>query len=92
MLAAAILALAAGTGEAATALPPDLAAYAATAATWLLEGESLPPDYRVQLMRMPPAHRLQAIVFLRRAGLLRADPWTLEDILKPAADPHGDRE
>ena len=35
-------------------------------------------------MGMEPSVRLQALVFLRRAGLLTADPWPLEDILKPA--------
>lgn len=84
MLATALFALAAGAVEAAASLPPEISAYAEEASGWLLDGESLPPDYRVRLMRMPPATRLQAIVFLRRAGLLRDDAWTLEDILKPA--------
>ncbi|MFD2813511.1 hypothetical protein ACFSYD_01195 [Paracoccus aerius] len=33
---------------------------------------------------MPPEARLQALVFLRRAGLLTADAWPLADILNPA--------
>ncbi|MCF3972681.1 hypothetical protein [Paracoccus salsus] len=86
MLTPALFALAAGVGEAVTPLPADIAAYAEEATGWLLEGETLPRDYRIRLLRMQPSARLQAIVFLRRIGLLTADPWTLEDILKPAAD------
>lgn len=65
-------------------LPPDVAVYAEEASGWLLEGRELPPDYRVRLLQMPPAQRLQAIVFLRRAGLLTDKAWPLEDLLRPA--------
>lgn len=88
MLIAAIIAL--GTSAAPADLPllPDAAAFAEEATGWLLEGRNLPPDYRLRLMRMPPEARLQALVFLRRAGLLTADAWTLDDILRPL--PPGD--
>ncbi|TBN48995.1 hypothetical protein EYF88_12860 [Paracoccus sediminis] len=72
-------------------LLPEAAALAADATGWLLEGKSLPPDYRVRLMAMPPEARLQALIFLRRSGLLTSDAWALPDILDPApaaaADP-----
>lgn len=87
MLGPALLVLAGGAvdmADLAVPWPPAIADYAEEASGWLLDGESLPPDYRIRLMQMPPAARLQAIVFLRRAGLLTADPWTLDDILKPA--------
>ena len=73
-----------GSAPADPALLPDAAALADEATGWLLDGESLPPDYRARLMRMPPEARLQALVFLRRAGLLTSDPWALSDILDPA--------
>ncbi|MCZ0960241.1 hypothetical protein [Paracoccus benzoatiresistens] len=81
----------AGTAAADPALLPDAAALADDATGWLLEGESLPPDYRARLMRMPPEARLQALVFLRRAGLLTADSWALSDILAPAPTRAGDK-
>ncbi|MFC3168170.1 MULTISPECIES: hypothetical protein [Paracoccus] len=80
----------AGTAAADPALLPDAAALAEDATAWLLEGEPLPPDYRIRLMRMPPEARLQALVFLRRAGLLTADAWALSDVLDPAAADAGD--
>ena len=73
-----------GSAPAGPALLPDAAALADEATGWLLEGEPLPVDYRARLMAMPPEARLQALVFLRRAGLLTSDPWPLSDILGPA--------
>ena len=74
-----------GSAPAEGALLPDAALLADEATAWLLEGEPLPADYRTRLMAMPPEARLQALVFLRRAGLLTADAWSLSDILNPAA-------
>ena len=65
-------------------LLPDAAAYAEMASDWLLDGRSLPADYRVKLLQMSPEARLQTLIFLRRAGLLQADAWSLQDILRPA--------
>ena len=79
-----------GAAAADPALLPDAAALADEATAWLLEGEALPPDYRARLMRMPPEARLQALVFLRRAGLLTADAWSLSDILAPVPTQAGD--
>lgn len=73
-------------------LPPEVASLAEEASGWLLEGRALPPDYRVRLMRLTPAERLQAIIFLRRAGLLSDAPWPLEDILRPADPSEGKPE
>lgn len=65
-------------------LLPDAADYAGTASGWLLDGRALPPDYRVTLLEMSPEARLQTLIFLRRVGLLQADGWALQDILRPA--------
>ena len=75
----------AGAAAAEGPLLPDAAALADEATGWLLEGEPLPVDYRARLMAMPPEARLQALVFLRRAGLLTAGPWPLSDILDPSS-------
>lgn len=73
-----------GAAAADPVLLPDAAALAEDATGWLLDGRALPRDYRVRLMRMPPEARLQALVFLRRAGLLTSGAWALSDILDPA--------
>lgn len=78
-----------GSAPADPALLPDAAVLADEATGWLLEGESLPADYRARLMAMSPEARLQALVFLRRAGLLTSEPWTLSDILDPAPAQEG---
>ncbi|MBC9246770.1 hypothetical protein H4P12_08600 [Paracoccus sp. 11-3] len=65
-------------------LLPDAAAYSEMATEWLLDGRTLPPDYRIRLLEMSPEARMQTLIFLRRAGLLRADAWSLQDIMRPA--------
>lgn len=65
-------------------LSPDMMLFAQEASGWVLEGQSLPPDYRQKLHAMAPADRLQAIIFLRRSGLLNDDVWPLEDVLRDA--------
>lgn len=85
MIGAMILTMALADAAAAeTPLLPDAAALAEEATAWLLAGEPLPPDYRARLMRMPPEARLQALIFLRRAGLLTAGAWPLADVLGAA--------
>lgn len=84
MLVPALFVLAAAAGGAEATVPARLSAFTEEASAWLLEGEELPPDYRLRLLMMPPADRLQAIVFLRRAGLLTEGAWSLSDLLKPA--------
>lgn len=90
MLIAAIIALGTSAVPAEMPMLPEAAAFASEAAGWLLEGRNLPPDYRLRLMRMPPEARLQALVFLRRSGLLTADAWPLDDILRPLPPEDGD--
>lgn len=65
-------------------LPPEVAGFAQEASGWLLEGRDLPRDYRLRLLQMSPADRLQALIFLRRAGLLTGQSWPLADILRPS--------
>ncbi len=85
MIGAALLTIAmANAAGADMPLLPDAAVYADDATQRLLAGEALPPDYRLHLMAMSPDARLQALIFLRRAGLLTADAWPLTDILAPA--------
>ncbi|WP_295044332.1 hypothetical protein [uncultured Paracoccus sp.] len=78
-----------GSAPADATLLPEAAALADEATGWLLDGDSLPPDYRARLMAMPPEARLQALVFLRRAGLLTTEPWALSDILDPSPQKTG---
>lgn len=66
-------------------LAEDFDAFRRTASDWLLSGQGLPRDYRVQLMQMDSADRLRAIAYLRRLGLLTERPWSLDDLLRPAA-------
>lgn len=66
-------------------LPPAVAEIARRADQAILNGDGLPEDYRLQLLGLPPEERLLAIIYLRRSGLLRDAPWSLDDILRPAA-------
>lgn len=63
----------------------DLDRFRQTASDWLLSGQGLPRDYRVTLMQMDSADRLRAIAYLRRLGLMTERPWSLDDLLRPAA-------
>ena len=87
MLGALVIALGvSGAAPADMPLLPEAAQLAEEATGWLLDGKTLPPDYRPRLLSMPPEARLQALIFLRRAGLLTAEAWPLTDILNPAED------
>lgn len=66
------------------ALPPAVAEIARKADQAILNGDGLPADYRLQLLGLPPDERLMAIIYLRRSGLLRDAPWSLDEILRPA--------
>ena len=57
---------------------------------WVLQGKALPPDYRLRLLQMEPADRIQAIIFLRRAGLLEGSAWTVQDMLRRDAGASGE--
>lgn len=83
----ATLVMAAGLSQSDVAAPETpLGLFIAEAQTWLLHARPLPPDTRLRLLRMRPEDRLQAIVFLRRAGLLTGAVWPVEDLLRPAID------
>lgn len=84
MIGAAILAiLTVLGGEPAMAEAGLLASFRRDADEWLLTGKSLPPDYRLRLMQMEPADRMQALAYLRRLGLLTGATWPVVDLLKP---------
>ncbi|RQP06244.1 MAG: hypothetical protein D1H97_08690 [Paracoccus sp. BP8] len=51
---------------------------------WLLNGESLPRDIDERLMRLPPADRIEVLIFLRRSGMLIGPGWTVDRLLAPA--------
>lgn len=68
------------------AVAPDLPGFRAAKEALLLEGESLPTDYRQELMAMSPAERIEAIIFLRRSGLLTDQTWQIGDLLAPPQD------
>lgn len=63
---------------------PQAQPFIEEAAGWLLNGERLPVDYRLRLLAMEPEQRAQALVYLRRIGLLTDRPWSIEDLLRPA--------
>ncbi|MDO5632021.1 MAG: hypothetical protein Q4G22_09295 [Paracoccus sp. (in: a-proteobacteria)] len=79
------LVLAAGLAQSPAAAPETpLGLFIADAETWLLQAKPLPSDTRLRLLRMRPEDRLQAIIFLRRAGLMTGAVWPVEDLLRPA--------
>lgn len=69
----------------------DLAAFQRQAERTLLSGERLPPDYRQQLLAMPPEDRIEAIIFLRRIGLLTGKSWRIDDMLRPVQQEEEDQ-
>ncbi|MDO5704156.1 MAG: hypothetical protein Q4G49_03665 [Paracoccus sp. (in: a-proteobacteria)] len=89
----ATLVMAAGLAASDAAVPATpLGLFIAEAETWLLHARPLPPDTRLRLLRMQPEDRLQAIIFLRRAGLLTGAVWSVEDLLRPAISAGGEDE
>ncbi|WP_233253277.1 hypothetical protein [Paracoccus binzhouensis] len=50
----------------------------------LLNGEDLPPELDERLMRLPPADRIEVLIFLRRSGMMTGPGWTAERLLAPA--------
>lgn len=74
--------LAAGLAQAEPTTP--LGQFVAEAETWLLHARPLPPDTRLRLLQMTPSDRIQAIIFLRRAGLMTGASWPIHDLLRPA--------
>lgn len=90
MIVPALLTVAVATSDTGAFAPTGLEAFTNDASVMLLEGRGLPADYRHRLRTMSPGDRLQAIIFLRRSGLLSGDIWTLEDILRPQEIPMSD--
>lgn len=90
-----MLILALALSAAATVDPPPVTAleqFTSEAESWVLQGRSLPPDYRLRLLRMTPADRMLGIIFLRRAGLLTGGTWATQDLLRPeTSDQKGGR-
>lgn len=74
------------------ATAPDLIGFRNRAEMALMAGEALPADYRQQLLRMPPAERIEAIIYLRRIGLLTGRAWRVDDLLRPAPDEEREAE
>lgn len=87
----ALLLIAVGAGEArpADAVPPTPAAAPVKPLSevlrdldaMLLAGEPLPPDFLLELAPLPPAERLLAVAYARRAGLLTGPALPLADLL-----------
>lgn len=48
----------------------------------LLDGENLPVDIKHQVMELDPNERFNAIIFLRRSGLLDGPAWPLDELLE----------
>lgn len=65
-------------------LSPEIQEFSRQATEWVLAGKDLPRDFRQRLMEMPPGDRLQALVILRRSGLLETETWSLDDLLREA--------
>lgn len=49
----------------------------------LLSGEALPADIDLRLMELPPADRIEVLIFLRRSGMLTGPGWTVDRLLAP---------
>lgn len=49
----------------------------------LLSGGSLPADIDARLMAVPPAERIEVLIFLRRSGMMDGPGWTADRLLAP---------
>lgn len=47
----------------------------------LLAGQEAPRDLETRLLALEPAERFEAVVFLRRSGLLRGAPLSVDRLL-----------
>lgn len=54
------------------------------ATAWLLNGDAMPSDIDHRLMQLEPSDRVEALVFLRRSGLLTTQAWPVDRMLAPA--------
>lgn len=71
---------------------PALTDFQAEINALLLDGLPLPPDYPHRLRAMPPAQRIEALIYLRRTGMLTGRVWPLVDLLAPAIPETRDME
>ncbi len=55
----------------------------------LLDGRGLPADVEAQVMRLSPPERFEAVIFLRRSGLLVGAPWSVDRLLAVKQSPDG---
>ncbi len=60
----------------------------------LLSGEALPPDLDLRLMELPPAERIEVLIFMRRSGMLTGPGWTIDQLLAPSTkqETHDERD
>ena len=61
----------------------------------LLAGREAPKDLETRLLALEPAERFEAVVFLRRSGLLRGAPLSVDrllDVPTGAAAAEGERQ
>lgn len=81
---AALLISAALTAGAVDTTPPTRDALIRDVTEYLLNGESLPADMDARLMALPPADRIEVLIFMRRSGMMTGPGWTAERLLAPA--------
>lgn len=82
MIAALLIMMAAAAEPPATA-PVSREGLIREATELLLNGEPLPADIDVRLMALPPADRIEVLIFLRRAGMIDGPGWATDRLLAP---------
>ena len=90
MIVPALLIVAVSSADAGASATPNFDSFTADMSAMILDGRDLAPDYRHLLMEMSPTDRLQAIIFLRRSGLLKGGIWSMEDVLRPPVNQASD--
>lgn len=80
---AALLVMAAVAAEPPQGAPASSAEMIREVTEMLLNGESLPADIDARLMALPPAERIEVLIFLRRSGMMDGPGWTTDRLLAP---------
>lgn len=57
----------------------------------LLDGKPAPRNIETRLMALEPAERFEAVVFLRRSGLLSGKSLSVDRLLATEPDPEADK-